>query len=52
MQTLVQVLELVRDARQSIECGRVNDAAWLLEAVEEDLENLVLAACCYAEGAK
>ncbi len=34
---LEDVLLLVRDARAAIETGRVEDAAWLLEAIEEDL---------------
>ncbi len=34
---LDDVLELVRDACEAIETGRVEDAAWLLEAVEDDL---------------
>ena len=34
---LDDVLGLVRDAREAIEVGRVEDAAWLLKAVEDDL---------------
>lgn len=37
MPALEGVLKLVRDARDNIECGQVNDAAWLLEVVEDDL---------------
>ena len=34
---LADVLELVRDAREAIDVGRAEDAAWLLEAVADDL---------------
>ena len=37
---LEDVLLLVRDARAAIESGRVEDAAWLLEAIEEDLADV------------
>ena len=40
MPTLEAVLDLVRDARDNVACGRVNDAAWLFEAVEDDLRGL------------
>lgn len=42
MPTLEEVLELARDARENIECGRVNDAVWLLKAVEDNLVELHL----------
>lgn len=42
MPTLEDVLKLVRNAHDHITCGRVNDAAWLLEAVEDDLVALPL----------
>jgi hypothetical protein len=38
---LDDVLGLVRDAREAIESGCIEDAAWLLEAVEDDLVALV-----------
>jgi reverse gyrase len=31
----------VRDAHEAIEPVRAEDAAWLLEAIEEDIEQLV-----------
>jgi hypothetical protein len=31
------MLVLVREAREHIECCRVTDAAWLLDAAEDDL---------------
>jgi len=37
MPTLLDVLELVREARDFIESGRVNDAAAYLEMIEDDL---------------
>ena len=37
MQTLEDVLELVRMAREHIECGLADDARWMLELVEGDL---------------
>jgi hypothetical protein len=39
--SLVELLELVRDARDNIECGRVNDAAYLLELIEDVLVEVV-----------
>ena len=37
MPNLEDALTLLRSARESLEAGHVEDAAWLLEAVEEDL---------------
>ena len=37
---LEDVWVLVRDAREAIESGRVEDAAWLLEALGTDLAEL------------
>lgn len=41
MPTLLDVLELVREARDSIESGRVNDAAAYLEMIEDDLARVI-----------
>lgn len=38
---LEDVLVLVRDARAAIESGRAEDAAWLLEAIEDDLAGVI-----------
>ena len=41
MSSLIEVLELVGDARNYLESGKVNDAAFLLEVIEHHLADLL-----------